>query len=85
VINFTEVIEREAYGFIVNRPVELSRVLLFAEPFRLEVNLKKAQFDFPIFLKTNNDMNISGMGMYGHDHNHFAIGSPFSSSVQCVL
>jgi len=38
-VDFTEVLEREAYGFMVNRPEELSRVLLFAAPFSLEVIL----------------------------------------------
>ncbi|CAG7834892.1 unnamed protein product [Allacma fusca] len=37
VVNFTMVLEREAYTFMVNRPSELSRVLLFAEPFSKEV------------------------------------------------
>lgn len=37
-INFTEVIEREAYAFMVNRPAELSRVSLFADPFSIEVS-----------------------------------------------
>lgn len=39
-VNFTEVLEREAYAFMVNRPAELSRVLLFAEPFSNEVSNK---------------------------------------------
>lgn len=36
-VNFTNVLEREAYGFMVNRPAELSRVLLFAAPFSYKV------------------------------------------------
>jgi ionotropic glutamate receptor len=36
-VNFTQVLEREAYGFMVNRPEELSRVLLFAAPFSYPV------------------------------------------------
>lgn len=37
-VNFTEVLEREAYAFMVNRPAELSRVMLFAQPFSIEVS-----------------------------------------------
>ncbi|OXA47132.1 Glutamate receptor ionotropic, delta-1 [Folsomia candida] len=36
-VDFTQVIERESYGFMVNRPNELSRVLLFAAPFSYPV------------------------------------------------
>lgn len=37
IVNFTSVLDREGYTFIVNRPQELSRIMLFAEPFTYDV------------------------------------------------